>query len=139
MSGISISPVNASLLNAPTAAIVLTPQQSGTTFIVQKQAAVNTTVTLPDPSIAGLKYTFIMAQVAVVAETFNFTSPVTNTMVGFWQQVSGVATHTAQPVATTTVEFTATAEWNDSITLLSDGTYWHAQGLTGVAAGIAFA
>ena len=139
MSGIQISPINNTLINAGVAAVTITPQQSGTTFICTKQAAANTVVTLPDPTIAGLKYNFTMAQAAVIAQTIAFTSPTANTMAGFWQQVNGTATHTANGCVTVTVEFTATAEWNDTINLWSDGTYWHAQGLTGVAAGIAFA
>ena len=128
-------PVNNTLI---TAAATVTPQMNGTTFICTKAAAANYVVTLPDPKIAGLRFRFIMAQAAVVAQTITLQAPA-NTMAGLWQQVNGTATPTANPVVTRSAVFTVTAQWGDFWDLTSDGTLWRAYGQSGVAGGLAFA
>jgi len=119
--------------------VTLTPTQSGTVFICGKRAAGGVTINLPDPTISGLKYTFIMKQAAVVAQALTFTSPTANTMAGIWIGATPNVNATAQPCATVSVAFTATAQWQDKIELVSANGQWIAYGVTGVAAGIAFA
>jgi len=130
-------PVNATLINNVATATV-TPQMNGTTFICQKLAGGNCVVTLPDPTIAGLRYRFIMANnEIVVAHVISLQAPV-DTMAGIWVQVDGTATPSANPIATRNANFTATAQWGDVWDLVSDGTFWNAYGLSGVANGLSF-
>jgi hypothetical protein len=138
--GINLYPLNSSLINgvgAGAQARTVTPQMSGTTFICTKAAAL-TTVTLPDPSIAGLKYKFIMAQAAVTAPLITLQSPVAATMAGIWVGATPNVNPTANPCATVNANFTATAQWGDSWELVSDGVLWRAYGVSGVAAGCSF-
>lgn len=121
-----------------TAAVTLTPEQSGTTFVCTKAAGADYTVTLPDPSIPGISYTMVMANAGAVAHAINFTSPTANTVFGMWRQTSGASTNAVNGSNITTISFTATAVASDRIDLESDGTNWRAVGSSGVAAGCAF-
>ncbi len=129
--------VDASTINA-VAAVTLNKSQSGTTFICTKLGSGTSTVTLPNPTIAGIKYTFILAQAAVVAHLLTIASPVADTMSGIWLGGTPTVNETANPCTTTNANFTATAQWSDKWELISDGAYWRAYGTTGAAAGMSF-
>lgn len=137
---ISLNPINKTLITVGgAAAITLTPSQSGTTYICQKNAAANRIVNLPDPTIPGLSFVFKMESTAVVAFAIAFVSPTLITMTGNWRQINGTSIFTLDDPATGRVSFTATARSGDIITLISDGRYWICQGSTSTTAGIAFA
>jgi hypothetical protein len=136
----NMSKVDTSTVNG--ANVTLTPQQSGTTFICTKGAAA-VVVTLPDPTIAGLKYSFIMTQAAAVAQNIDITSPTANTMAGIITNVNAgpvvAITASGNPCATRIARFSATAVWSDKFDLVSDGILWHAYGISSAAGGVALA
>ena len=129
--------VNNTLINGVNVAVTVTPQMNGTTFICTKNAGL-LTVTLPDPTIAGLRFRFVMAQAAVVAQIITLQTPTANTMAGLWISNAGAVTATANACATHNANFTATSEWGDIWDLTSDGTLWRGYGTTSVAAGCSF-
>jgi hypothetical protein len=113
---INTSPINSTLIagTAGVTAVTVTPQMSGTTFTCVKRAAGDITVTLPDASIAGLKYRFVMNSGAAVAHLITFSSGANSTR-GFWiSNVSAIALSGALGVASAAnVQFTATATGGD--------------------------
>lgn len=131
-------PINNTLITAAVATATVTPQMNGTTFICTKQAAANTVVTLPDPTIAGLRFRFIMVQAAVINQTISLLSPIANTMTGIWIGATPNVNSTANPSVNSNATFTGTARWGDYWDLTSDGTNWRAYGVTGAVAGLAF-
>jgi len=114
------------------ATVTITPQQSGSTFIINKATVL---VNLPSPTIAGLKFRFYNNNaVSVLVEIFSIAG--TGTMDGMWTQLSGAKT--LSNAFTQEIDFTATSIRGDYVDCISDGTFWRVEGQTGVAGGFQF-
>lgn len=114
------------------AAATLTAAQSGSVILVAKAAAY--TITLPAPTITGLRFKFIGG--AVIANAVTIASPSANTVAGHWIGATPTLTATTN---STSIAFTATSVAGDVIEAVSDGSKWQVSGITGAAAGMAFA
>ena len=123
--------VDTTSLNLSAAPVILLPQQSGSTFIMTKNAAV--THVLPSPTIAGIKYRIYNSSVVAVITRFDSGG---NSLVGSWTQVNGTKTIT---FLSRYINFTATSQQGDYIDLISDGTLWRVEGQTGDPAGVGLA
>lgn len=108
-----------------------TAAQSGSIVLVSKAAAY--TITLPAPTTAGLRFTFLGGATDAKAVTINCGAGL---CAGMWRQVNGTATVANNK---NSISFTASSVIGDRIEAISDGAKWQVQGSTGVADGMAFA
>lgn len=118
--------------STPTAAVTLTPADSGKTVFLN--AAAGFAITLPAPA-AGLKYKFL---VGAAFATTNFTV-VTDSGYNVIQG-GAIVNSTFIPAADEdTINFVATAETvGDYVVIESDGTNWLAEGVGAAAGAITF-
>lgn len=117
-----------------TAASTLTAAQSGSTFFLN--SATEFATTLPAPA-AGLAYEFIVKAAPSGASYTIVTASSANIIKGQAVNAAGAAGDTG--TADDTISFVdGQAVAGDKVSVISDGTYWYAYGVSAVAAGITF-
>ena len=129
------------ILTTTTTALTLTAQDSGSIIGIPNIAnAVPLTITLPNPAVAaGCFYRAILSATQTGGQVLRLD--------GGAGLMQGVVAGTAAAVDLTAgaasryVQFAATAKKGDWIEVLSDGTFWYAEGVSSLAGanGIAFA
>jgi len=131
-----IAYIEKSVVAVAAASVTLTTIQSGSLISITKGAG-TITITLPSPT-SGLEYDFVQAG-AVFAQITRIDAGA-GLLFGSWiNTVGGTLTGaTTAGVGARFYNFTAVSVIGDGVRFVSDGTYWYARGMIGVAAGASF-